>query len=126
MAQSFSDFITEEVKEKPYTLVVFNNSNEEVRDVGKKTRPDFKLFVKISKRTGIEIFNVEYTGLYVTEENGKIYLNSLDFDEDGNVVMLTEDGTTKYQKPIPIDPENTILFCSEVWAHSVILRIDDG
>ena len=62
------------------------------------------------KRTGIEIFNVEYTGLYVTEENGKIYLNSLDFDEDGNVVMPTEDGTTKYQKPIPIDPENTILF----------------
>lgn len=110
MAQSFSDFITEEVKEKPYTLVVFNNSNEEVRDVGKKTRPDFKLFVEAAKKTGIKIFNVEYTGLYVTEENGKILLNSLDFDEDGNVVMPTEDGTTKYQKPIPIDPENTILF----------------
>lgn len=89
---------------------MFNNSNEEVRDVGKKTRPDFKLFVKAAKATGIKIFNVEYTGLYVTTEGDKLFLNSLDFDEDGNVVMPTESGEAKYQKPIPIDPENTLLF----------------
>ena len=89
---------------------MFNNSNEDVRDVGKKTRPDFKLYVKSAAAVGVKIFNVEYTGLYCSFENGKIFLNSLDFDEDGNVVMPTESGETKYQKPIPIDPENTLLF----------------
>ena len=106
--EQFKSFITE--AEKPYTIIMFNNSNEDVRDVGKKTRPDFKLYVKSAAAVGVKIFNVEYTGLYCSFENGKIFLNSLDFDEDGNVVMPTESGETKYQKPIPIDPENTLLF----------------
>ena len=80
--------ITEETK--PYTIIMFNNSNEDVRDVGKKTRPDFKLYVESAKKLGIKIYNVEYTGLYCSFDNGKIYLNSLDFDEDGN------DDTTTY------------------------------
>ena len=108
--EKFKSFITEEEKQQPYTLIVFNNSNEEVRDVGKKTRPDFKLYVDSAKKVGIKIFNVEYTGLYCSFENGKIYLNSLDFDEDGNVVMPTESGESKYQKPIEINKDNTLLF----------------
>jgi ribosomal protein S6--L-glutamate ligase len=107
--EQFKSFITEE-EVKPYKLVVFNNSNEEVRDVGKKTRPDFKLFIDVAKKVGIQLFNVEHTGLFVSEKNGKIFLNSLDFDEDGNVVMPTESGEAKYQKPIEIDPENTLIF----------------
>ena len=106
--EKFKSFITEETK--PYTLVMFNNSNEDVRDVGKKTRPDFKLYVESAKKLGIKIYNVEYTGLYCSFENGKIYLNSLDFDEDGNVIMPTESGEAKYQKPIEINKENTLLF----------------
>ena len=108
--EKFSDFISEQVKEQPYKLVVFNNSNEDVRDVGKRTRPDFKLFVNTAKKLNIEIFNVEYTGLYVSESNGRIFLNSLQFDEDGNVIMPTESGEAKYQKPIEINPENTLIF----------------
>jgi RimK family alpha-L-glutamate ligase len=107
--EKFKSFITEE-EVKPYKLVMFNNSNEEVRDVGKKTRPDFKLFVDSAKKVGIQLFNVEYTGLFVSEKNGKIFLNSLDFDDDGNVVMPTESGESKYQKPIEIDSENTLIF----------------
>ena len=42
--EKFSDFIVEQ-KEESYKLIVFNNSNEEVRDVGKRTRPDFKLYL---------------------------------------------------------------------------------
>ena len=34
---------------------MFNNSNEDVRDVGKKTRPDFKLYVESAKKLGIKI-----------------------------------------------------------------------
>ena len=107
--EKFSDFIVEQ-KEELYKLVVFNNSNEDVRDVGKRTRPDFKLFIDVAKKLNIKIFNVEYTGLYVSESNGRMFLNSLEFDEDGNVIMPTESGEAKYQKPIEINPENTLIF----------------
>ena len=107
--KKFSSFITEQ-KEEPYKLIVFNNSNEDVRDVGKRTRPDFKLFIDSAKKVGIQIFNVEYTGLYVSESSGKIFLNSFDFDESGNVIMPTESGEAKYQKPIEINSENTLIF----------------
>ena len=107
--EKFSDFIVEQ-KDEAYKLIVFNNSNEDVRDVGKRTRPDFKLFVDSAKKVGIQIFNVEYTGLYISESGGKIFLNSLDFDEDGNVIMPTESGEAKYQKPIEINSENTLIF----------------
>ena len=107
--EKFSSFITEQ-KEESYRLVVFNNSNEDVRDVGKKTRPDFKLYTDSAKKVGIEIFNVEYTGLFVSESNGKLFLNSLEFDNDGNVIMPTESGEAKYQKPIEINPDNTLIF----------------
>jgi RimK family alpha-L-glutamate ligase len=89
---------------------VFNNSNEDVRDVGKRERPDFKLYTDSAKKVGIEIFNVEYTGLFVSESNGKLFINSFEFDDDGVVIMPTESGGAKYQKPIEINPDNTLIF----------------
>ena len=107
--EKFSSFITEQ-KEESYRLIVFNNSNEDVRDVGKRERPDFKLYTDSAKKVGIEIFNVEYTGLFVSESNGKLFLNSFEFDNDGVVIMPTESGGAKYQKPIEINPDNTLIF----------------
>ena len=52
--EKFSDFIVEQ-KDEAYKLIVFNNSNEDVRDVGKRTRPDFKLLVDSAKKVGIQI-----------------------------------------------------------------------
>ena len=69
--EKFSSFITEQ-KEEPYKLIVFNNSNEDVRDVGKELE-DFKLFIDSAKKVGIQIFNVEYTGLYVSESGEDIF-----------------------------------------------------
>ena len=107
--EKFSSFITEQ-KEESYRLIVFNNSNEDVRDVGKRERPDFKLYTDSAKKVGIEIFNVEYTGLFVSESNGKLFLNSFEFDDDGVVIMPTESGGAKYQIPIEINPDNTLIF----------------
>ena len=107
--EKFSSFITEQ-KEESYRLIVFNNSNEDVRDVGKRERPDFKLYTDSAKKVGIEIFNVEYTGLFVSESNGKLFVNSFEFDDDGVVIMPTESGGAKYQKPIEINPDNTLIF----------------
>ena len=96
-------FIEEDENKKPYQLIVFNNSADNVRDVGKEGRPDFKLLKDSARKVGIKIFDVEWTGLYLTEKNNKIFLNSLEFDENGYGVHIEEDGTKKYQNPIEIN-----------------------
>jgi len=105
--EKFKSFITEETK--PYKLIVFNNTQESVRDVGEKERAEFDLINNSAKKLGIEVFNVEYTGFFISEKDGKTFLNSLDFDENGRAIKPTEDGKTVYQKPFQIDSENTLL-----------------
>ena len=62
-----------EAKEEPYKLVMFHNSHENLRDVGKEDAPDYLLITKAAKKHGIEIFHVEYSGSYVTEEGNPPY-----------------------------------------------------
>ena len=50
MTQKFSQFITEEPKEQKYKLVIFHNSHENLRDVGKQDRPDVKLMNDAAKK----------------------------------------------------------------------------
>ena len=45
--------------------------------------------------------------------------NSLEFNEDGNVIMPTESGEAKYQKPIEINPKKT---CYS-WVEQSVARI---
>jgi len=105
----FAEFLKEQDNEKPYKLVVFNNTQDHVRDVGEKERTEFDLIIKSAKKLGIKILNVEHTGFFISEKNGKMFFNSLDFDEDGRVIKPTEDGKTEYQKPFEVEPENTLL-----------------
>ena len=112
MMEKFKSFITEEEEEKdePYRLIVFNNTGDGIRDVGEEKNSEFELRVKSAKKLGLEIFNIEHTGFFMSEKNGKMFFNSFDFDEDGRAIKPTEDGKTSYQKPIQVDPENTLLF----------------
>ena len=106
--EKFSSFITEQ-KEEPYKLVVFNNTQDYVRDVGEKERAEFDLINNSAKKLGLEIINIEHTGFFVSEKNGKMFFNSFDFDKDGKVIKPTEDGKTTYQKPFQVDSKNTLL-----------------
>ncbi len=110
MTQKFSQFITEEPKEQKYKLVIFHNSHENLRDVGKQDRPDVKLMIDAAKKVGIELFNAEYSGGFISEKNGKMYINSFDFDKTGKAIKPSEDGKTEYQKPFEISPEDTLIF----------------
>ena len=107
--ENFKSFIAEE-KDKPYKLIMFNNTMGSIRDVGEKERTEFSLLNDPAKKLGIEVFNIEHTGFFMSEKNGKTFFNSFDFDEDGRAIRPTEDGKTSYQKPIQVDPENTLLF----------------
>ena len=56
------------------------------------------MFIDSAKKVGIQIFNVDILKFYVSESGGKIFLNSFDFDESGNVIMPTESGEKLFIK----------------------------
>jgi len=133
--EQFKSYITE-VKDEPYKLIVFNNTSETIRDVGQQDNSEFILRVNSAKKLGIEIFNIEYTGFFISEKSKKLFLNSFDFDEDGRAIKPTEDGKTTYQKPIQVDPKNTLLFprglgtygytANRRWVDSIKILEDKG
>ena len=104
------NILKEEPGMKPYKLVIFHNSHENLRDVGKQDRPDVKLMNKAAKAVGVELFNAEYSGSYIEEKDGKMFLHSFDFDETGKAIKPSEDGKTHYQKPFEISPQDTLIF----------------
>ena len=100
-----------EAKLKGYKLVIFHNSHENTRDVGKDDSPDVLLLNKAAKDVGVELFNAEYSGSYLEEKNGKLFLHSFAFDDKtGNSIKPAEDGTSHYQKPFEINSDDTIIF----------------
>jgi len=109
--EKFKSFITE-AKEEPYKLVVFQNSNDVIRDVKYSALGELtELLKKTAKSTGIEIYFVDFTGLHISKKNNKQYINSFPFDDDGYVMLPEPKNKEKgsYQDPIEIDPENTII-----------------
>ena len=107
----FAEFLKEQNGEEPYKLIVFNHSGEMVRDIKDTGLGELiQLMNKSSKSAGIETYNVDFVGCYLSEKNGKKYINSFPFDDDGVVIYpdMKGDGI-KYQDPIEIDPKNTII-----------------
>ena len=108
--EKFKSFITE-VKEEPYNLVMFHNSHEHLRDVGKLDAPDYLLLTKAAKTVGINLFHCEFQGSYIEAKGGKLFLHSFAFDEKtGLSIKPTEDGEVEFQKPFELNSDNTLIF----------------
>ena len=107
--KNFENYLAEG-KDEPYQLIVFANTSEDIRDIGKQDRPDYAVINDAAKAIGIDIEHVEFTGSYISEKNNKLYINSFVFDEKGNVILPAEDEDAEYQKPIEINQKNTLLF----------------
>ncbi len=105
--EKFSSF-TEE-KGKPYKLVVFNHHGETVRDVDKEEgfTDNDKVIMKSAKEAGIKLYMVDFIGGFLSTKNGKRYLNSFPINEDG--LVLPEKGKVKYQTPIELNKEDTLI-----------------
>jgi ribosomal protein S6--L-glutamate ligase len=107
--KKFKSF-TEE-KDIPYKLVIIQNTNEELSDVKDKDKFKSPEMDKAGDKAGLETVRLDFTGLYKSEKNGKIYLNSFDFDDTGKVELPNHKGELKIkaQPPVEIDPENTLI-----------------
>ena len=109
--EKFSEFITE-AKDEPYKIVIFNHSGEMIRDVKDTGLGELlALMTKSAKAVGIEIFQADFVGAFVSEKNGKKYINSFPFDNEGEVIYPDEKRgkDIEYQKPFEIHPDNTII-----------------
>jgi ribosomal protein S6--L-glutamate ligase len=113
--EKFSEFITEE-KDEPYKIVVLYHSGES--SIGgipshKEEHGTLKKLVQDSAKKvgGIEIFNVDFNGMHISEKDNKTYINSFPFDEEEGAVILPnlKDDDITYEKPFQIDSSNTII-----------------
>ena len=109
--EQFKSYITEE-KDEPYKLVIFNHSGEMVRDIKDTGLGELvALMTKSAKAVGIEIFQADFVGAYISEKGDKKYINSFPFDDEGVVIYpdTKNEEVIDYQKPFEINPSNTII-----------------
>ena len=69
--KNFENYLTEE-KDEPYQLIVFANTSEDIRDIGKQDRPDYTVINNAAKAAGIDIEHVEFTGSYISEKDNNL------------------------------------------------------
>ena len=87
--EKFKSFITEQ-KEEPYKLVMFHNSHEHLRDVGKQDAPDYKLMTKAANTVGVDLFHAEFQGSRIEEKGDKLFLHSFAFDDKTGLSIKIE------------------------------------
>ena len=113
--ENFKKFLSEQSDEKPYKLIVFNHSGESIRDVKDTSLNEMnKILEKSAKAAGIKMFNVDFVGFNLSKKNGKQYINSFPFDDEGQVIFPNRKDLNKkisddYQPPIEIDRDNTLI-----------------
>ena len=111
----FKKFLSEQSDEQPYKLIVFNHSGESVRDVKDTSLNEMnKILEKSAKAAGIKMFNVDFVGFNLSKKNGKQYINSFPFDDEGQVIFPNRKDLNKkisddYQPPIEINLDNTLI-----------------
>tara|TARA_B100000424_G_C22874330_1_gene465556 strand:+ start:19 stop:1104 length:1086 start_codon:yes stop_codon:yes gene_type:complete len=111
----FKKFLSEQSDEKPYKLIVFNHSGESVRDVKDTSLNEMnKILEKSAKAAGIKMFNVDFVGFNLSKKNGKQYINSFPFDDEGQVIFPNRKDLNKkisddYQPPIEINLDDTLI-----------------
>ena len=106
------DFLYEqEVSDKPYKIVCFYHTGDSSRDVMKDDHLSMMdTMNKGAKAAGIVIHYVEYNGVFLSNKNGKVYINYFPIDDEtGEYIPPSSKGEKiKYAEPIEIDKENTL------------------
>ena len=100
--EKFSEFITE-AKEEPYKLVVLSHDDpHDPNETGVLIR-------KKSSNVGIDCLLVEMGGFFISEEEGKLFVNSFPVDDKGQVEEPSPKKESKYIKPYEIRKDDTII-----------------
>jgi len=99
--EKFKSFITE--AKKPYKLVVLSHDDpHDPNETGVLIR-------KKSSNVGIDCLLVEMGGFFISEEEGKLFVNSFPVDDKGQVEEPSPKKESKYIKPHEIRKDDTII-----------------
>jgi len=99
--EKFKSFITE--AKKPYKLVVLSHDDpHDPNETGVLIR-------KKSSNVGIDCLLVEMGGFFISEEEGKLFVNSFPVDDKGQVEEPSPKKESKYIKPYEIRKDDTII-----------------
>ena len=108
--EKFKSFITEQ-KDEPYKIICFYHTGDSSRDVLKNDHLGMmNTMNKAAKDVGINVYYVDYNGVFLSNKNGKVYINCFPID-DKNGEFIPPDskgGKIKYAEPIEINKENTL------------------
>jgi len=110
--EKFKSFITE-AKDEPYKIVCFYHTGDHSRDVLKDDHLGMmNTMNKAAKVAGIVIHYVDYNGVFLSNKNGKVYINYFPIDDKTGQFIPPDSkgGKIKYAEPIEIDKENTLFF----------------
>ena len=111
--KNFENYLTEKEGKAPYKFVLFNHTGDQIRDIGdtKASREQNKTLIKSAEAEGVEVFLADFVGSYISEKNGKKYINSFPFDENNEVIYpdAKQTNSIKYQNPFELDPKNTLI-----------------
>ena len=112
--KTLKEFVNLQEDIKPYKLVLFQNTNEEVRDVSNTNDKSdlWKIFTDSAKKSGVEVHRVDFNGLRIERKGGKTTIHSFGFNENDKVQLpdAKNEDEPNVLKPIEINPEDTIIF----------------
>ena len=115
MVNSFNSYLTEQEGLEPYKLIAFYNTGEIRRDIKEpNTMQILNLLDKECTKIGCEFHYIDFVGTYIERKNGKTFLHAFEIDKKtGEYIKIDasnpESKNGNYQKPIEINPDNTII-----------------
>ena len=108
--KSLKEFVNLNEDIKPYNILLLTHSEATVRDT--KSDPGdsgSKLLQDIANNLDIKVHMADFVGLEIDKSSTGHTLKAFTFDKDAAVQLPDSKGNVKYQKPIKIDPANTII-----------------
>jgi RimK family alpha-L-glutamate ligase len=101
--KQFAAYTNEADKVDPYHLVLFSHNDPHDPN---KTGP---LLQENARKMNLKVDSVDFQGAFLDGEPGKRNINTFPVDKDGAVPKPDAKGANEYAKPIPLDPDNTLI-----------------
>ena len=104
MVAKFNEYVKEEIEnKKPYNLVILSHDDpNDPNETGVLIRE--KAF-----KIGLDCLLAEMNGLFISEEGGKLFVNTFPVDKDGKIEEPSPKKESKYAKPYEIRKDDTII-----------------
>ena len=113
--KNFENYLTEKEGKEPYKMIAFYNTGEIRRDIKEpNTMQILELLKKECSKIGCTFHHIDFVGTYIEKKGNKTFLQAFEIDDKtGEYIKIDVDNPNSkagnYQKPIEINPENTIL-----------------